>query len=251
MAKLHFIRVRKAGEPSFFDAQTDIRSLVPKVVELAISSMYDACDAGNGDSDDVSYMSVCLHIFRTRILEDRTPFDEQLSEFFDALQKVDRKTFMRFLQRFTYCMLSVYGLFCRRDSATDRNILKEMISCARLAQLKGLLSEETYERVRKELSVSMSSFLLDTDSDADAVCQETGDVIEDIKAIARTCMSFTSERGTWNDLAELCDKEFYCGTHSDKESIALALAYPTYENQSLVVEANEPEGKAKQPGQAG
>lgn len=246
--KLHISRIRKKGEPDWFDPQTDLRRVFPGIFMEAADALIDMHEDGGALYEDFLYIRACIEVLRIRILEDKTPVSQQIREFFDALSNVNREARDLWLG-FTYAMLTcVYALFCRRDSTVDREQLQAMMEYGRLTALKDLLSDGTWEIVKKEIG-SRTSLLVQnrTDRDAFAQCIESGEIIDHIQNIAARFINASGDT-SWNGLAKACDDQF--STPSGKsvaESIALGLAYPTYRNPSLDLEMDSESGTIGEP----
>ena len=247
-AKLHYIRSRKPGEPEFFDPQTDIRKIVPELVICALNSLQDEFE-GRPEAQDFEYLCNCFRIFRIKLLEDSTGVDAQVTEFLDAVAKVSDRVRYILYGRVLGSLLCIYALFCRRDSAADRDALTAMLNYTQATTFKELLPPDVYATVLEHLRKSGVPLLVSSRNKAEgiAVCVETGDIIPRIKDIAAMFIS-ASDADSWEKKAELCDREFSNpGIKSDSARIALALAYPTYKDRNMVVEVDESDDKTEEP----
>lgn len=247
MGKLHIARIRKHGDPNWFDPYTDIRKIIPQVMITVAMKMED-CYEGKPEQQYVLYIHNCIKVFQIRILEDKMPLTQQISEFFKALVSVPAAILNEWQSQVVSAMMCVYALFCRRDAVTDGDAMHSMLEYTRLALLKDSLSAETWAMVEKDLR-SRGSLLVsnNTTNTSSAVCQETGEVIDNLKQIACQFM-LCSENRDWDYLAELFDKGFNDSREkTDTEAMALALACPTYKYPTLMVEMDEPDSKAPEP----
>ena len=247
-ARLHFSRMRAVEEPTFYDAQTDMRQLIPAFAKVAITSLEEQYK----DEDlraDLRYLHSCLCIFQLRVIEDPTPVDEQIAEFLAALFRCQPSTLQLWMSAMVTAQFSIYGLFCRRDAKADKETLRGMLEYSRLALYKRVLSDSTYKKMQEELRVAgvVTPQQAETRTTGFAVCHETKEVLKNIQAIAHMFISCSGDK-SWNELAKACDEAFQGQVTDDtKTNIALALAYPVYEVNSLTVEvpANEATRKTK------
>lgn len=249
--KFHYSRVRKRGEPAWFDPQTDIRQVLPASFIAVVTSMEEQYE-GMPELEHILQLHNYIRIFQIRVVEDTTPLDKQVAEFFNALATVPGDVLTAFLSRLTSVLLCIYALFCRRDAVTDREAIQAMFEYARLSTLSEVLSTETYRKVKDELRAAVPLAVQSRTTSSDAVvCLETGDEMERVKEMASLFLS-CSGKCDWNAMAEACDKAFNAATDgkselSDKEAIALALAYPTYKHPTLTVTTDGTEDKADTP----
>lgn len=250
--RLHFSRLRGEGALLKFDPQTDLRVLLPAVGEC----VFDALDDMLKGADDnvlqgVKYLHDCFRIFQIRMMEDRMPMASQVEEFFKAIVSVPPQVLYLWYGMLTRALMCICGLFMRRDAVTDSQALQAMLENTKLSLYEGLLSRETFDKMKSELATSVSLLVQNKTHPGDvAVCRETGEVIEHVKDIASRFMG--SDDRTWDGLARLCDEQFNSGGHARNEQIALALAYPTYgiKNPLTVTvekEVNEPETETGAP----
>lgn len=245
--KLHYVRSRKPGEPDFFDPQTDIRHILPELLSVVLARLEDEY-ANRPEAEDFKYLQASLRVFRIRILEDNTGVDAQVTEFLDAVAKVSDHARYLWCSRMLSAMLCIYALFCRRDSAADRDALTAMLNYTQATSFKELLPPDVYVGLLEQLRKAGVSLLVSNKTTAEgiAVCAETGDIIPRIKDIAAMFIS-ASNADSWEKKAELCDREFSNPSiKSDHARIALALAYPTYKQQNMVVEV-ESDNETEKP----
>lgn len=240
--KLHFMRIRKRGEPEWFDAQTDFRKLLPEVINMAIDAMEIR---GEWNSGDVRYLRDCFRVFRIRTLEDAARVSVQTDEFLSALSKLPDRMLNELRTLVLRAMLCVYALFCRRDSSADQDALQAMLSYSFVDALGDSLSAETRAAISRDVS-SRHSLLVQNRVEADGrvVCLEDDKWCTDrAKDVARRLMSASGDR-SWDALSHACDRMFEEGGRSDMELMALALAFPSYRNPCLEVEIDgSPEGE--------
>lgn len=241
MPKLIFSRVRKRGEPDWLDPQTDIRRILPAVILNVLGGMEDKYGGRPDVLSDILYVHNCFRVFQIKIMEDPTPVDEQVDEFVKALAKVNKDVLCLIASDVVLAMLGIYSLFCRRDAVTDKESLHAMLEQARLIPYSRLLSPETHNAVRSELAAKVPLLVQNkTNEDGIAVCMETGEVLDHLKDIACGFMAISGNQ-TWEELSKACDKEFGSRPMSDQVAIALALAFPTYERPTLMVEQEKEE----------
>ena len=243
MTKLHFTRVRSKGDSSFYDPSTDIRQLLPSIIKTTLVSLQDKYE-GTPLMEDFRTLHNFFCVFQIRLAEDPQPCANQIQDFFSAVRQVSAGALHIWLEHMAILLLCVYGLYTRRDIRTDGSVVSAMLDTGRYAALMAGLSEETKQRIKQEVGVSGIEQLTspgreDIDARGFAVCEETSEVIENIKALASLYLSHTGE-GDWNSLAEACDREFQRGDDKpDRANVALALSYPTYKQPCLRVSTNE------------
>lgn len=241
-SKLHISRVRRRGEPDWFDPQTDVRKIIPVAMMETVDTLLLQCGADSQEEKDLLYIRQCIEIFRIRILEDSAHVSDQIGEFFFAIGKVCPQVRNAWLGGCMTVLMCVYALFCRRDSAVDRNELKNIFEYGRLCALRDSLSDDTWAKVQGELR-SRGSLLVQNNYDPSscALCIETGRMYEGLKEVAARFINASGSQ-TWKDKAEACDEMFDApGERDDMVSMALALAYPDYDHPTLDVEMDAPE----------
>lgn len=246
--KLHFTRIRAKGDSSFYDPGADIRQLLPSIAKTTLMALQDKyADTKLMQEFLVLHNFFC--IFQLRLAEDQTPCAEQILEFCSAEQQVSAEARAIWNQYLVMLLLCTYGLFTRRDVRTDGAVVSAMLDTGRFASLMEGLSEETRQRIRQEIGTAANEALTspgheEADPRGYVVCEETKEVLENIKTLAGIYISHTGAND-WNSLAAACDKEFWRGGKPDKAAIALALSYPTYKQPSLTVEVgNADQSKA-------
>lgn len=139
--KLHFTRIRAKEEPVFFDPATDIRRLFPAVAKVTFLTLVDTFTKDEEMMKDFLYLHKCFCIMQIRLAEDKKPCAEQIIEFFDAIRKVNnKKNLFLWLNTMTTLLITLYGLFYRRDTKTDKAALKAMIGTGQLASLGNYIS---------------------------------------------------------------------------------------------------------------
>ena len=242
--KLHFTRVRAKEEPLFFDPATDIRRLLPAVAKATLMNLQDIFKEDSDLEADFIYLHKCFCIMQIRLAEDIAPCEEQLNEFFDAINKVRKKSLFLWLQTMTTLLITLYGMFYRRDAKTDKDALKAMMNTAQFVGLCGFMPEQTRSQMRKDAFEAKSLYQLpeSCDESGKVVCEETGEIMREVKELAGIFISHSGS-GKWKDLAAACDMEFGIddGKKDDKAMIALGLAYPDYNVGSLTLEVSEDE----------
>lgn len=139
--KLHFTRIRAKEEPVFFDPATDIRRLFPAVAKVTFLTLVDTFTKDEEMVKDFLYLHKCFCIMQIRLAEDKKPCAEQIIEFFDAIHKVkNKKNLFLWLNTMTTLLITLYGLFYRRDTKTDKAALKAMIGTGQLTSLGNYIS---------------------------------------------------------------------------------------------------------------
>lgn len=239
---LHFTRMRAKGDPTFYDPQTDIRQLFPAITKLTLTILQTTYKTDEKAMHDFLYLHNCFCVFQIRLSEDTKPCAEQVAEFFDAVNKADqRNVFLWFRAMFTV-ITSIYGLFVRRDAKVDGSAIRTMFDKTALAALLASLTPATRNNIYADASKAADAAKLlraegeTTSSAGFVVCEETGQRIENIQRLASLFISHEGNHD-WDALAAACDREFQSGEEkTDSTNIALALAYPTYEQRCLTVE---------------
>ena len=235
--KLHILRIREKGDDSFYDPQADIRGILPNVVSIALAHFWDK--ASEEERKDIDYLLACFRIFQIRLLEDRTPLTEQLKLFDEAVKKVNPVRLMRIRDALVNTTLTIYALLMRRDQPMRGRDFNKMVNDTSLLQLKKKLSPEHYKQVcewlKEEEDPDDSQPLSDNSM---AWCEETGETYNRLRQLACKLLNVSGTE-SWDEIAELCDKQFDATGLGNAESIALALAYPTYKNLALTAELEE------------
>ena len=242
MTKLHISRIRKRGEPDWYDPQTDIRKIVPVVMLEVLDLHLLQYPEDSQEAKDLLYIRNCVEIFRIRILEDEARVSVQVGEFFKAIGCVSTSVRESWLCGCMTVLMSVYALFCRRDSAAEHNELRTIVEYGRLCALKDLLTADTWAIVERELHDRGSLLVQNrTDPSSAAVCHETGKMFEGLKELAARFINASGDQ-SWDAKADACDEQFLTpGVKSDTVNLALALAYPTYSHPTLDVELDQPD----------
>ena len=247
-AVLHFSRVRRQGEALYFDPQTDIRLILPNVMQAAMERLLDEY-ADKPEEKALLHLSTCVRILQIRLEEDSLPMDAQLGEFMKAIEEVPAEIVNLWMGTVVRAMICAYALFMRRDAQSDSAALAAMLESTKLSLYRVSLQPGTYQKVREELGSSVPLLVQNKTRDGVVVCHETGEVMERVKDIARLCMGCTGDR-SWNALADACDEQFNAGKHTGKEQMALALAFPTYSHPCLTVSEKTEYGSENETGQA-
>ena len=254
--KLHFCRVRGKEDAAFFDPQTDIRKLLPNIMADTLDLMEQACE-DKESAKRVDNIRQCLYVFRLRLLEDPTPYAEQLKMFDTAIRRNGNELVDRFYAASGYMALAMVGLFMRRDSRADETLLHEMLFAAETGVLLTCLTPELRVSVKACLQaspvlevragVNLATEKKTVTHNAIAVCPETGRLLQNLRGRARKYIS-TSGPSSWEELAAACDKEFSNPSRKlpADGAISVALAYPTYDAPNLEVCCDEEEAGEKE-----
>lgn len=254
--KLHFLRQRAKGDSLFYDPQADIRLRIPELISDLISVYHDKYAGDERRRADVEYLANCFAVFKTRVLEDRSPISGQLDEFSDAVGKIQSGIVDLFMYDLSKACIVLYALLMRRDSGADENYSKSVSRVAVLRWLSDVLSGDTLNAVRRELKERdfptyrmLRNQWLGADSfSVDAVCLEKPDFcIKDIKEKAIHWLDCSGD-SDWNSLSAACDAFFADqnpAAESMEASVSLALAYPNYENPVFTVSVTETDADGK------
>lgn len=249
MAKFHITRIRQQGA-DWYDPQTDIKKIIPDVIENISSAMEDMC-SDKMEIAHLRYLHECFRIFVIRMTEDSTPLDSQLEEFFKALSVCPVDVLFKWYMQVVSALLCIFGLFSRRDSAASKSEYTTMLEYTRLCSLKSYLPAGVWNKLIAEYAARSSLFtsLVVDNATVSGGCAvtENGHVLEGLKKLACRYMSCSGAEG-WNELAEACDKAFEDGREkTDMEAIALGLSYPTYKYPTMQLEIDDGlEDKAEQ-----
>ena len=251
MAKWTYTRIRKRGEPDWLDPNTDIRKLFPVVMLQAIDTIELSFPEDSQEYKDALYIQNCIHILQIRVLEDPASITDQVLMFMNAIQKVSPSVRVMWMRYVVFGLVTVYGLFCRRDSVTDKEALLNMRDYMTATMLEDVLSPNTMFKVKQEMWQRIATVQRSIDPDASVLCNETGEYIDNVKEIAAKAVGVVGG-ADWNSMAEACDTAFSTRSiKSDVEGIAVALAYPTYEQPTLTVSLNESGTEDKEPAAEG
>lgn len=236
--KLHFTRVRSKGDSSYFDPQTDIRAIFPTAAKMTLGILMDAVK-DEQLSKDFEYLAKCYNIFQIRLMEDPSELARQVADFESAIRRVQPKALAVWRETMLCLLNCLYALFTRRDVATDGKAIKNMLNAAQQATILQKLPPELQERVRAAFEPVEEDAV--TDPNGKVVCEETEQVIENIKELAALFISHSGP-GDWTSLSIACDS-FYSSPEADKlkdgEKMAVGLAYPSYELPYLTVERTD------------
>lgn len=245
----HFTRVRRKGDSTYYDPQSDIRLIFPNVMQTAMSYVLDKYQGTEYEQASL-HLYTCMRILQIRLEEDPLPMDAQLGEFLKAIGDVPKEVLSLWFGMVATSMTLVYALFMRRDAATDKQALASMLEYTRLSSYRDSLQPGTYEQMKKELRAASPLLVDNTTRDGVVVCPETGEVMERVKDIARMFICVTGDK-SWNALADACDEAFNSTRPKTKEqAVALALAYPTYAHPCLSVEDSGDDGSQNEIDQA-
>lgn len=245
----HFTRVRRKGDSTYYDPQSDIRLIFPNVMQMSMSYVLDKYQGTEYEQASL-HLYTCMRILQIRLEEDPLPMDAQLGEFLKAIGDVPKEVLNLWFGMVATSMTLVYALFMRRDAATDKQALASMLEYTRLSSYRDSLQQGTYEQMKKELQAASPLLVDNTTRDGLVVCPETGEELERVKDIARMFICVTGDK-SWNALADACDEAFNSSRPKTKEqAVALALAYPTYSHPCLSVEDSGDDGSEDKADQA-
>ncbi len=236
--KLHFTRVRSKGDSSYFDPQTDIRRTFPTAAKLTLDLLMDTTK-DEALKKDYEYLAKCYNIFQIRLMEDPTNLALQVAEFESAIRKAQPQTRAVWRETMLSLLNCLYALFTRRDVATDGKAIKNMLNTAMQASILQKLPKKEQEMVYAAFEPVDEDAV--TDPNGKVVCEETEQVLENIKELAGLFISH-SGAGDWDSLSQACDAFFRTPEAeklSDDQKIAVALAYPSYELPYLTVEKTD------------
>lgn len=254
--KLHFLRQRAKGDSLFYDPQADIRLRIPELISDLISVYHDKYAGDERRRADVEHLANCFAVFKTRVLEDRSPVSVQLDEFSDAVGSIQSDVVDLFMYDLSKACIVLYALLMRRDSGADDNYSKSVSRVAVLRWLSDILSGDTLGAVKQEIKEKdfptyrmLYNQWLGADSfSVDAVCLEKPDLcIKDIKEKAIRWLDCTGD-SDWNSLSAACDAFFADQNAAEKPmgaSVSVALAYPNYESPAFTVSVTETDADGK------
>ena len=244
MVKFHITRIRQQGA-EWYDPQTDIKKILPDVVEL-VTSMMEELEIDKGKRARLARLHECLRILFVRISEDNTPLDIQLEEFLKALNECPADILIDWYAQVFTALLCVFALFSRRDSVTDKEDYITMLEYTRLSALRDSLPDGVLGEIKQKYGLGRGSVF--TPLVQSRVVQggvavtEDGHILEGLKKIACRYMSCSGAEG-WNELAAACDESFMDGKEkTDMEKIALGLSYPTYRYPTMQLEVQQDDG---------
>jgi len=235
--KLNFMRVRAKGTTAYYDTQTDIRVLLPALVEITLDVLRETTDDEKLKQEFV-YLTKCFRIFQIKLKEDDKDIITLLNEFHEAICKVSQKALARWTNTQMILLSTVYGFFDRRDSATDGPAIRNMLNTAKLTAMTACLPKDLMEQVaavyKYRNQVQDEQYSPQTDGTVKCV-QTDEDVILDIKKLVGAFIDHDGS-SSWEDLAKACDDAYMHTNLTDKQKLAVALAYPTYNNPYLEAE---------------
>ena len=236
----HWTRVRSKGDSTFYDPQADIRKIMPTVVNMTLDVLMERLSNEERLAADFKYLSKCYSIYQIRLAEDSTNMVQQVNEFTNAISKASPVARYLWNEAMFTLLNAVYGLFSRRDSKTDGSDIRQMLNTAKIATLASVTDTMTAARISTAYKMrgDLMEEALKIDQNGKAICEETKEFIENINQLARLYINHTGS-DEWQDLAEACDKFFDSGEAiklSDKQQLAIALAYPNYDNPYLTAE---------------
>lgn len=238
--KLHFTRVRSKGDSTYFDPQTDIRAIYPTAAKITLDVLMDTTK-DEQLRKEYEYLAKCYNIFQIRVVEDPTSVALQVAEFSQAIHKVRPQVLMVWQETMLSLMNCLYALFTRRDVKTDGKAIRGMLTTAAEAAMLQRLPKEQQESVYQAFCDAGLEYeeQLALDANGKVVCEETEQVLENIKELAGIFISHSGP-GDWNSLSAACDAFFQSPEASkltDDQQTAVALAYPSYDLPYLTVES--------------
>ncbi len=239
--KLHFTRVRSKGDSTYYDPQTDIRAVLPTAVKVTLDLLMQIC-RDDWVKKEFSYLARCYAVYQIRLAEDGEHLVKQQAEFQRAINKVSASTRFLWMENLFCVLNAIYGLFTRRDVKTDGAAIRGMLNTAQQSALLSLVSQEQADDIITKFQERGKLYAENPciNPNGVAVCEETDQVVENIKELAGV---FISHEGPsdWNSLSEACDAYFMSDEGDqldDKSKMAVALAYPSYEKPYLDVEVD-------------
>lgn len=229
---LHFLRVRDREDKAFSDPNADIRTLFSTVIADAL----DILEKCGTEPEQVSDLAGVFYVFNTKLLEDSAPLDKQLDQLLERLRQLDYRLVDKFMRICFIELLISSAMFRRRDSKTDGESFAKMHTSMVIMALRDRcpeLADEICKRYSEHMENIHFPEYKFNDTDAHAMCEETGAMIPHIKQHALKLIG--AEPGaSWERAAELCDK-FWCaanesGTSNDRDMVITSLAFPSYEH---------------------
>lgn len=239
--KLHIVRVRSKGDGTFYDPQADFRGIVPNIAAFALGYLEDSAEDPEAKRA-YKHLYRSFRIFQLRLLEDSTPLVEQLKLYEAAVNDVPQQYREAWRDAFVTVLLSLYALLMRRDQPMRGRDFKDLVNAAGMLSLQKRLSPEHYRQVCAWLGEEGVDATAPVCDESVAVCAETGERFTRLREIAAALVNADGAE-TWEEMADLCDKQFDAEGLSDNDRIALALAYPTYKHPTLNVEKEEDDGR--------
>lgn len=176
-------------------------------------------------------------------MEDPTSVALQVAEFSQAIHKVRPQVLMVWQETMLTLLNCLYACFTRRDVKTDGKAIKGMLATAAEAAMMQRLPKAQQEAVYQAFVAAGMEYEEQPvlDANGKVVCEETEQVIENIKELAGIFISHSGP-GDWNSLSAACDAFFQSPEASkltDEQQTAIALAYPSYDLPYLTVEKTE------------
>lgn len=233
--KLTFTRIRSKGDPAFYDPGSNIKLLLPDVMKCVLHMLEERSEGDPKLLKELTYLHNCFVVFQIRLAEDSASASSQLHEFFDAVAKASPKAQVLWYQASFQMLLSLYALLYRRDLPADGKAIKSALDEASLVALLANVDKQLRDEVQELKEGPYETF----DPAGYVVCQETGEVLDNIKQLAGLFIGHTGP-GDWHSLSEACDRAFMKGAGTREAQIALALAYPNYENLCVEVTDDTP-----------
>ena len=239
---LHFTRVRSKGDSTYYDPQTDIRAIFPTAAKVTLDILMETTK-DESLKKEYEYLAKCYHILQIRAAEDPTSLLQQAMDFANAINKV-RPSVRAVWQTIMISLLNcLYLLFTRRDVKTDGKAIKGMLNTAQEAALLQQLPKDKQEIIYAAFNDVVEQYVEEpvTDPNGKVVCEETEQIMENIKDLASIFIAHEGD-GSWHSLAAACDAFFKSPDAeklTDEQQIAVALAYPDYPTPYLTVEKTD------------
>ena len=238
--KLKFMRFRARGGSDYYDPQTDIRVVLPALVEMTLDVLAETSSDEKLHQEFI-YLTKCFRILQIKLKEDDKDVAELMNEFYGAICKVSARALSRWTNTMTILLVTVYGFFDRRDSATDGPAIRSMLNTAKLTAMTACLPKELMEQVAaiyKYRNQILDEQYCPTEDGTVRCVQLDEDVILDIKKLVSTFIDHDGS-DSWEDMAKACDDAYMHKKLTEKQKLAAALAYPTYESPYLEAEGEK------------
>ena len=235
--RLHFMRARARGGAAFWDPQTDVRTLLPVMAELALDVL-DQITPDEGLRKEYKYLTKCFRVFQIKIREDNKDLVTLVNQFQEAICKASFTAIAKWSSTVMILMTTMYALFDRRDIQADGKETRAMLNTAKVSALVAALPPELMKQVAEVYRLNGELLEDDYVPKHDGEIHETSRdeiVLTDVKKLA--CILIDHDGSDdWEDIAKACDA-YYQSPEREKQSdmnqLAVALAYPTYESPFL------------------
>lgn len=240
--KLHFTRVRSRGDSTYFDPQTDIRAIYPTAAKMTLDILMEVTK-DEAIKKEYEYLAKCFNIYQLRLVEDPTGVAAQVAEFSAAIHKVRPQILTVWQETMLTLLNCLYACFTRRDVKADGKAVRGMLTAAAEAAMLQRLPKAQQEAVYQAFCGAGLEYdeQAALDPNGKVVCEETEQVLENIKELAGIFVSHSGP-GDWNSLSAACDAFFQSPEASkltDEQQTAIALAYPSYDLPYLTVEKSD------------